>query len=384
MADTTPQRGSMPHRFFIGRRTLTWIAAVALPCTAPAQVQQQGSPARTFTLSPRLAALQRASLEELARTAPAKDSAFVRTLLTSADTNERALAANRIATDSEAVELTLGLLLRERNAKTMTYALLNLYFLPWSREDARIVEMLRYVIATHPEPAVVAEAMQQYRAITMRWLEDVLTMRVAVARAAGQDSLAAEFAPVQDRAVNLQRGLMLPTFLRRSPPVFAKKVAASSVRVLAFGDFGTASDAQKKAAAAMRAFHASQPFDFGITLGDNFYTYGLASPTDPRWKTEFEDLYAPMGIEFFPSFGNHDQYDGDAPAAEIARSALSAVWHFPAQFYTYTAGPAQFFAIDTNDPSEVQLQWLKDALDASTAAWKIVYGHFPIFVSVGG
>jgi hypothetical protein len=351
---------------------------------AVAAQAQQGSAELTFALSPALAALRNAPLEELARTAPTKDSTFIRTLLTSSDTNDRALAANRIATDSGAVQLTLGLLLRERNAKTMTYAMTNLYYLPWSRKDARIAEALRYVIATHPEPAAVAEALQQYRSITMRWLEDVLTARVAGARAAGHDSLATALAPIQDRAVNLERGLMLPTFLRRSPPVFAKKVSGNAVRVLAFGDFGTASEEQKKAAAAMRSFHAAHRFDFGITLGDNFYTYGLATPSDPRWKTEFEDLYAPMGIEFFPSFGNHDQYDGDAPAAEIARSALSKVWHFPAQFYTYTAGPAQFFAIDTNDPSDVQIQWLKDALDASTAKWKIVYGHFPVFVSVGG
>src|SRR5207253_5992068 len=94
---------------------------------------------------------------------PAKDSAYVRTLVTSTDTNERATAANRIATDSAAIDFTLGLLLRERNAKTMNLALLNLYFFRWAWDDPRVAEMLRYVVATHPEPAVVAEALQQYR-----------------------------------------------------------------------------------------------------------------------------------------------------------------------------------------------------------------------------
>src|SRR5262245_11702204 len=102
----------MSRCFPIGRRSLTWIAAAALPVAALAQTQQSSAPAKspTFTLSPALAALRRAPLEELARTAPAKDSAFVHTLLTSSDTNARALAANRIATDSGAAHLTLGLL----------------------------------------------------------------------------------------------------------------------------------------------------------------------------------------------------------------------------------------------------------------------------------
>jgi Calcineurin-like phosphoesterase len=46
---------------------------------------------------------------------------------------------------------------------------------------------------------------------------------------------------------------------------------------------------------------------------------------------------------------------------------------------TFTAGPAQFFAINTNELTERQLSWLRDALAASTAKWKFVYGHFPVY-----
>ena len=31
----------------------------------------------------------------------------------------------------------------------------------------------------------------------------------------------------------------------------------------------------------------------------------------------------------------------------------------------------------------MQLQWLKEALDSSHARWKIVYGHFPPYLSAG-
>jgi predicted phosphodiesterase len=51
----------------------------------------------------------------------------------------------------------------------------------------------------------------------------------------------------------------------------------------------------------------------------------------------------------------------------------------PAAYYTFTAGHAQFFALDTDVISEKQLLWLKDALRASSARWKIVYGHHPIY-----
>ena len=51
----------------------------------------------------------------------------------------------------------------------------------------------------------------------------------------------------------------------------------------------------------------------------------------------------------------------------------------PSAYYTFTAGEAQFFALDTDVISEKQLLWLQDALDASQAKWKIVYGHHPIY-----
>jgi hypothetical protein len=39
----------------------------------------------------------------------------------------------------------------------------------------------------------------------------------------------------------------------------------------------------------------------------------------------------------------------------------------------------QFFAIDTTEISEAEVIWLDKAIKASTARWKVVYGHHPIF-----
>jgi len=146
------------------------------------------------------------------------------------------------------------------------------------------------------------------------------------------------------------------------------------------GDFGTRGEDQHKVAAAMVEYHHEKPFDFGITLGDNFY-FKLQSPDDPGFKVAFEDLYGPMNITFYPVFGNHD-WGGDVPAIEMMYSFKNPHWYFPAPYYTYTAGPVQFFAINTglfDEPSAKQLRWLQTELDASHARWKVVYGHYPVF-----
>jgi hypothetical protein len=129
----------------------------------------------------------------------------------------------------------------------------------------------------------------------------------------------------------------------------------------------------------MVAYHKKSPFDFGITMGDNFYPVGMNSPGDPRWKTQWEDLYGPLGIKFWITMGNHDWGSADSPAAELLYGRESSSWKMPAPYYTYTAGPVQFFAIDSNEMSEAQLMWLKEQLDKSRARWKVVYGHHPIY-----
>ena len=167
----------------------------------------------------------------------------------------------------------------------------------------------------------------------------------------------------------------------------AIKPADQPVRVLAFGDFGTGSPEQMTTARAMAGYHRDHPFDFGLTLGDNFYPRGLSNPMDPRWSREWETPYGPLGVRFYATLGNHDYLGRASPAGEIQRSQHSRSWCLPRHFYTYTAGPVQFFAIDT-DPIErqasgvqAQLDWLRTALESSEAPWKVVYGHHPVYTN---
>jgi len=182
--------------------------------------------------------------------------------------------------------------------------------------------------------------------------------------------------------------IRLPDFAYTPPPVFQVKPAGQAIRVLGFGDWAIGSGtAQQRTAAAMRTYHQTNPFDMAITMGDNFYPKGLlsisevvavpvATPDDPRWQTEFEQLYGPMRIRFYPSIGNGDYL---ALPAELAYTKKSQNWVFPSPYYSYIAGSVQFFAIDTIRLSDDQLQWLDRELVKSKARWKVVYGHYPIY-----
>jgi tartrate-resistant acid phosphatase type 5 len=245
--------------------------------------------------------------------------------------------------------------------------------------DPRVTPALERRVASDPDPDIAIAALELLRARAMSPLTALLDARLREARAAGDDARLRRFASAQERWSTMTRGALLPTFMQQAPPVFAAAPAGGPVRVLAFGDFGDGSDAQRQVAGAMRAYHAARSFDFGITLGDNFYPIGMASPDDERWKTWWSDLYDPLQIPLYATLGNHDWGQPDSPAAEVLYTSRSKSWRMPATRYTFTAGAAQFFALDTDDISEAQLLWLTAALDASKARWKIVYGHHPIY-----
>ena len=169
--------------------------------------------------------------------------------------------------------------------------------------------------------------------------------------------------------------------------------AGRALHVVAFGDYGSGSSHQHDVARAIAQRHAQARFDFGITMGDNFYRCGVRSVDDPLWKTRWEDLYTPLGILFYAALGNHDY--GHPPiicplqqasaASEIARTGHSPSWRMAARYYTFAAGPARFFALDTEGWSSQQLEWIGSALAASQnepgIQWRIVYGHHPIQTS---
>ena len=245
--------------------------------------------------------------------------------------------------------------------------------------SSRVRQALGRRAASDPDISVALRALEGLRAQQTWAMLQLLEQRLNLARESGNQQELLRLIREKERWVALTRGAILPGFMMEPPPVFSVKPADRPIRVLAFGDFGQGTPFQSEGAAAMLQSHRRRPFDFAITLGDNFYPKGMEGPSDPRWKTRWDELYDPLRIPFFASLGNHDWGLADSPAAEVLYSYKSPSWRMPATRYTFTAGPAQFFALDTQGMSEAQLLWLTEELDKSTAPWKIVYGHHPIY-----
>jgi hypothetical protein len=174
------------------------------------------------------------------------------------------------------------------------------------------------------------------------------------------------------------------------PPI---KPGVAYQRFIAMGDWGTGRPDQLRVAAAMAERAKKDTVDFLLTVGDNFYEDGVTSADDPQWKEKFEDVYADpaLRLPIYVSLGNHD-YRGKIQA-QIEYGKTHKNWILPSAYYTFTRtfddGTAvQFFALDTvtivGDESatateRAQLDWLDSELGKSTARWKIVFGHRPLY-----
>lgn len=300
-----------------------------------------------------------------------------RALLAEADEQKRAALAREFVRlpGTDGIDFLLGVLATDPSSRVRFEILDRL----GRMADPRVRAVLPQIASSDPDTRLALLALEQLRLQQTRELSRLLNQRLEKARTTGNADDFRKLANEQERWISLVRGTMLPSFMRTPPPIFSLKKTDEPVRILAFGDFGTGSEGQKQTAAAMVRYHRETPFDFGITLGDNFYSVGMESTSDPRWKTQWEDLYRPLGIRIYATYGNHDWGLADSPAAELMYAGMSESWRMPAPYYTFTAGAVQLFAVDTNEVSEAQLLWLKEQLEKSTATWKLVYGHHPIY-----
>jgi tartrate-resistant acid phosphatase type 5 len=182
---------------------------------------------------------------------------------------------------------------------------------------------------------------------------------------------------------------------------------AGDLNFLVFGDWGRQGETDQMDVATQMgiAANALKP-QFIISVGDNFYEDGVVSTSDPQWETSFENVYhtPALQVPWYVALGNHD-YRGSCDA-QIAYSRLSRRWNMPARYFNLTrqidtATAVDFFYLDTtpmvksywHEPGyrehvstlyfPKQLACLMAALAASTAPWKIVIGHHPIY-SGGG
>jgi hypothetical protein len=299
-----------------------------------------------------------------------------RALLSEADEKARADRADLLGrrTDAGVRDFLLAVLETDSSPKVRRAIVDRLARNP----NEAITRAIARIASSDPNAELAIFALDRYRYIQMSETRKLLDQRLALS-AKDDDSAKRMLALEDERWISLVRGTMLPSFLQEPPPLFTLKASNETIRVLAFGDYGNGSKNQLNVAVAMKQYHDKHKFDFGITLGDNFYSKGMLSTRDPHWKDWWEDMYSVLGIPFYASLGNHDWGYADSPAAEVLYTRDSTSWRMPATYYTFTAGPVQFFALDTNEISVAQLNWLDQEIAKSKARWKVVYGHHPIY-----
>jgi 3',5'-cyclic AMP phosphodiesterase CpdA len=144
---------------------------------------------------------------------------------------------------------------------------------------------------------------------------------------------------------------------------------ADSLKFAAIGDNGTGDRPQYEVAQQMTKVHATFPFDLVIMLGDNMY--GGQSPSD--YVKKFEQPYAALlaaGVKFQASIGNHDRPD------QVSYKPYNMNGQ---RYYTYARNNVRFFALDSNQMDQRQLQWIDTSLKNAREDWKICYFHHPLY-----
>jgi tartrate-resistant acid phosphatase type 5 len=200
--------------------------------------------------------------------------------------------------------------------------------------------------------------------------------------------------------VATQAAALSPLLARK---MFAADAKAGALNFLLVGDWGRNGEPDQMAVAKQMGIAGDQSAaKFVVAVGDNFYEHGVKSASDPQWQSSFENVYtAPsLQVPWWSILGNHD-YHGNCEA-QIEYSRTSKRWNMPARYYTRTEKidtntVADFFYIDTTPMAELkddmlvirgdakgqdvpkQTAWLEAALAASTAPWKIVIGHHPVY-----
>jgi tartrate-resistant acid phosphatase type 5 len=132
------------------------------------------------------------------------------------------------------------------------------------------------------------------------------------------------------------------------------------------GDWGAATPEQAAVTSRMCEVRKSTPFDVVVTTGDNF--------SDPDGMATQANYFGPEacltdhpGHQWRAVWGNHDV------AADATETVLGAERN-----YTWTAGPAQFFMLDSNRVADgAQTDWLAAELAASAAQVKVAVFHHP-------
>jgi predicted phosphodiesterase len=154
-------------------------------------------------------------------------------------------------------------------------------------------------------------------------------------------------------------------------------IQPASIRWLAIADSGSGDSRQRAVADQMAKVHQSRPVDLVLMAGDNIYPDGNLDRVEATFLRPYRALLDAK-VPFHAVLGNHDirTANGD-PQVAYPPFGMKGRW------YALRRGPVEFFLLDTNMNArwQHQMPWLRRALAASTAPWKVVVGHHPIYSS---
>lgn len=120
--------------------------------------------------------------------------------------------------------------------------------------------------------------------------------------------------------------------------------------------------------------------EFTLLTGDIVYFRGAEGDYLPKYFQPYQDLIDDQ--VFFPTLGNHDILTWlgkpyfrffELPTGNVEAAS---------RYYQFSYGDVDFFGLDSNQAFTKilpQYRWVKNALAASTAKWKVVFFHHPPF-----
>lgn len=188
-----------------------------------------------------------------------------------------------------------------------------------------------------------------------------LTLVLAILTAVNVDSISAQSA---QRTSHVNNARQIDVRLPKQD---------GSLKLAVFGDAGRGSEPQYELAALMADYHEVFPFNTVLLTGDNIY--GSERPKD--MKKKFEDPYRTLlecGVKFYASLGNHDS----------SSQRFYALFNMNGrEYYRIERSGVSFYALDSTDLDEEQLNWLTDELRMDLNQWRIAFFHHPPFSSGG-
>lgn len=180
-------------------------------------------------------------------------------------------------------------------------------------------------------------------------------------------------------------------------------IEKGELRFLVIGDWGRdGMCCQRDVAREMDLAARDWKPQFVIGTGDNFYPAGIEHPRSEQVLTSWADVYLAQeylgALRWMHVAGNHD-HRGDV-MAQVELNSTEERWHLPAlRYYHHVPEADVFFAFvdttpmyylpdelggfrtDMSDPGIIDeaVKELDAKLSASTARWKIVVGHHPLY-----